>query len=122
MSLCHQVTGDCFSWTSDLPGTWQVAPSLQVRRAFGLLTSIGGEVHMLGGLDGTLSPLSFRQVENKLIAYCALALIPQQALEEEMLGAKGWSRSRCKIYKDAFFLCCYPDPFQLRLKPWITPH
>ena len=92
MLPCNQVTGDCFSWTSTLPGTWQVAPSLQVRRAFGLLTSMGGEVHMVGGLDGTLSPLSFRQVEN--IASCALALSPQQAIEEEVLGAKGWSRAR----------------------------
>ena len=81
MPLPHQVRGECHSWR---PGesAWRGEPPLLVRRAFGLLTLVAGQVggleyqelsshlpptlisqvRMVGGLDGTLAPLAFRQV------------------------------------------------------------
>ena len=84
------MTGTCYSWSPALPSVWQQEPSLQTKRAFGLLTEVEEEVYMVGGLDGTLSPLTFRQVKDISMPgiYC-------QAVEEEVLGEGGWTRTRC---------------------------
>ena len=57
-----QVTGACYSWSGSNPSSWNREPSLTTRRAFAYLLESNGEVLAVGGLDGTLSPLAFRQV------------------------------------------------------------
>ena len=58
----RQVSGACYSWSGSNPSSWNREPSLTTRRAFAYLLESHGEVLAMGGLDGTLSPLAFRQV------------------------------------------------------------
>ena len=58
----YQVTGACHTWSPLSPSSWELEPSLTTRRAFAHLVEVNGRVLAVGGLDGTLSPLAFRQV------------------------------------------------------------